>query len=665
VTINRGIALLVPVILAGALARASGPAPGPGASVAQLKAISARLNPQGASLLIEATEPAAYVATRPDPLTVDVDFRNVSAEGVANRFAASAKSPIVGVAIEAVESPGGPASRVRITLAQPVAHRVHSERNTIVVDFDKPSAVPYVLPPLSRRGPDAMAALDPVAPRSAEALRGGGPRPAADPIAVLGLTAAPVQNPPQPVLEPLTSQARATPQAPPAPPASQTPPAPPTAPQALGAPRTARTFTGNPVSLDFQGADLRAVLRTFSEISGLNMVIDPSVQGTVDVALRDVPWDQALDIILRANKLGYLVDGTIVRIAPLGVLADEETQKRKLADEQALAGDLRVLTKKLNYAKASDLVLLLTKSALSPRGNVVFDARTNTLIISDLADRLQTSLDLIAVLDRPQPQVEIEARIVQTNKTYARALGIQWGVTGQATPALGNTTNLAFPNSVVINGVTGSQNSTLTPQASNPAGAGSVGTAVNLPAAGATSAIGLALGSINGAFNLDAQLSALESSGKVRLLSTPRVSTQNNVEAQIVQGVQIPYQSGGGLIPVTTTFIPAALTLKVTPLITEAGTVMMQILIDNGSPGALSVAGIPSINTQSAKTTVMVNDTETTVIGGIYASTENSTTDRTPGLSQIPVLKWLFRRDSVNDTNTELIIFITPRIIKG
>ena len=436
-------------------------------------------------------------------------------------------------------------------------------------------------------------------------------------------------------------------------------------PQALGAARTARTFTGNPVSLDFQGADLRAVLRTFSEISGLNMVIDPSVQGTVDVALRDVPWDQALDIILRANKLGYLVDGTIVRIAPLGVLADEETQKRKLADEQALAGDLRVLTKKLSYAKASDLVLLLTKSALSPRGNVVFDARTNTLIISDLADRLQTSLDLIAVLDRPQPQVEIEARIVQTNKTYARALGIQWGVTGQATPALGNTTNLAFPNSVVINGVTGSQNSTLTPQTANPGGAGSVGTAVNLPAAGATSAIGLALGSINGAFNLDAQLSALESSGKVRLLSTPRVSTQNNVEAQIVQGVQIPYQSGGGLIPVTTTFIPAALTLKVTPLITEAGTVMMQILIDNGSPGALSVAGIPSINTQSARTTVMVNDTETTVIGGIYASTENSTTDRTPGLSQIPVLKWLFRRDSVNDTNTELIIFITPRIIKG
>ena len=141
-----------------------------------------------------------------------------------------------------------------------------------------------------------------------------------------------------------------------------------------------RRFTGNPVSLDFQGADLRAVLRTFSEISGLNIVIDPAVTGSVDVALRDVPWDQALDIILRANKLGYLVDGTIVRIAPLTVLSEEESQRRKLSDEQALAGELRVLTKTLSYAKAEELSPLLTKSALSLRGTVQFDVRTNTII---------------------------------------------------------------------------------------------------------------------------------------------------------------------------------------------------------------------------------------------------------------------------------------------
>ena len=172
----------------------------------------------------------------------------------------------------------------------------------------------------------------------------------------------------------------------------------------------------------------------------------------MDVALRDVPWDQALDIILRANKLGYIVDGTIVRIAPLTVLADEEAQRRKLTDEQALAGELRVLTKTLSYAKAEELQPLLTKSALSQRGTVQVDARTNTLIITDLPDRLTTATELINTLDKAQPQVEIEARIVQANKNFERQLGVQWGFNGRVDPALGNTTNLAFPNSGTLAG---------------------------------------------------------------------------------------------------------------------------------------------------------------------------------------------------------------------
>ena len=375
----------------------------------------------------------------------------------------------------------------------------------------------------------------------------------------------------------------------------------------------------------------------------------------MDVALTEVPWDQALDLILRANKLGYVIDGTIVRIAPLTVLADEESQRRKLSDEQALSGELRVLTRTLSYAKAQDLVALLTKSALSPRGIVQVDPRTNTLIITDLGDRIQPSLDLIVALDKPQPQVEIEARIIQTSKNYARALGIQWGGTGSATQALGNTTNLAFPNSVVVNGA---------------APGAPAGTAVNLPAqgppngTGVTSAIGLALGSVNGAFNLDFALSALESNGKVRLLSTPRVSTQNNVVAEIKQGVKIGYQIGGtATTPPTTTFIDAVLSLRVTPQISNAGTVIMQIAVVNDAAG-IPVGGIPQINTQAATTTVQVSDGETTVIGGIYTSSENSNSDRTPGLSQIPLLKWLFRRESTADTKNELLIFITPRIIK-
>jgi type IV pilus secretin PilQ/predicted competence protein len=658
VTIARGFALLVPVVLGGVLANASGPAPGAGAAVAQLKAISARVDGKGASLIIEASEPTAYVASRPDPLTVYVDFRNVGAQTVANRFALDAKSPIAGVAIEVAESLGAPVSRVRITLRQPVAHHVRSDRNTIVVDFDKPSAdTTYVLPPLSRRGPDAMAAIEPPPGRGgrtpAEGSGVGGPPPrTVDPIAVLGL----VRTAQVPVGQAPAAQTVPAPPPPAAPPPVQAPE------QLGGGTRGPSRFTGNPVSLDFQGADLRAVLRTFSEISGLNMVIDPKVQGTVDVALRDVPWDQALDIILRANGLDYRIDGTIVRIAPREVFTAEDKSLAEAvaarAEARAAAEQLTAVTRQLSYARGEEVVRLLKDTRLiSKYGQAQFDPRTNTLIITDVAAQVPEILRLIDTLDKAQPQVEIEARIVQTNKTFARALGIQWGFQGRVDPALGNTTNLAFPNNGSLGGRTGGV------QGAVGTAAGAVPSAVNLAAPGATSAIGLALGAINGAFNLDVALSALETSGNGRLLSTPRVSTQNNVAAEIAQGVQIPYQTVANNT-VTVQFKDAALILRVTPQITSSDTVIMQISVDNGSVGDV-INGIPSINTQRANTTVQVNDGQTTVIGGIYASQENATNDRTPGLSRVPLLKWLFKRDSVRDQSSELLIFITPRIIKG
>jgi type IV pilus assembly protein PilQ len=416
-------------------------------------------------------------------------------------------------------------------------------------------------------------------------------------------------------------------------------------------------YTGNPVSLDFQGADLRAVLRTFSEISGLNLVIDPTIQGTVDVALRDVPWDQALDIILRANKLGYVVDGTIVRVAPLTVLADEEAQRRKLSDEQALAGELRVLTRSLSYAKAEDLRQLLTQTVLSQRGQIQFDARTNTLIINDLADRLERASALITTLDRPEPQVEIEARIVQTTRDFARNIGIQWGVGARAATPLGNTLPFSFPNQANIGGRTGAEQSS-----SNRDFTDSTNTVVNLGVSPATSAIGLALGSVNGAVNLDVALSALESSGQGRILSTPRVSTQNNIEAEITQGVQIPIQTVANNT-VTVTFRDAALTLRVTPQITATNTVIMRISVENASPDfSRAINGIPPIDTQRALTQVLVGDGDTTVIGGIYVSREQASQDRTPGLARIPLLGWLFQRNEFSDESRELLIFITPKI---
>ena len=415
----------------------------------------------------------------------------------------------------------------------------------------------------------------------------------------------------------------------------------------------ATRFTGFPVSLDFQGADLRAVLRTFAEISSLNIVIDSSIQGTVDVALRDVPWDQALDIILRANRLGYIVDGTVVRIVPLAVLADEQAQRQKLAEAQALAGELQTVTRTLSYARAEQVQPLLTATALSQRGSITTDVRTNTLIITDLAERLARATELITTLDRPEPQVEIEARIVQTTRDFARRLGVQWGFTGRAASDLGNTLPLAFPNQVTAGGRTGG---TQGPEA--------VGTGVNLGVSPANSAIGLALGAINGALNLDVALSALEQAGQGRVLSTPRVTTQNNIEARIIQGVQIPIQTVANNT-VTVTFRDAALTLIVTPQITAANTVIMRIEVANESPDfSRSINNIPPIDTQRALTQLLVNNGETTVIGGIYVSREQASQGRTPGLYRIPLLGWLFQRNEVTDESRELLIFITPRIIR-
>ena len=426
---------------------------------------------------------------------------------------------------------------------------------------------------------------------------------------------------------------------------------------------TERQYKGTPITLDFSGADLRSVLRYFNEISGLNIIIDPSVPATpIDIVLRDVPWDQAFETLLRTHKLGYVAEGTIVRIAPISVLAEEEGERRKLSEAKALAGDLRVQTYSLSYAKAGDLSPILVKSALSARGQIQVDPRTNTIIIMDLPDRLETVTALLGALDRPEPQVEVEARVVQTTREFARAMGIQWGLNGRATPGIGNTTNLAFPNSGTLNGRTGANNVPNDPRAT---GADTTATVVNLPVAGASSAIGLALGAVNGAFNLDVALSALERTGKGRILSTPRLTTQNNVAAEVTQGIQIPIQTVANNT-VTVSFKDAALTLQVTPQITSANTVIMQITLENATPDfSRQVNGIPPIDTQRAKTQVQVNDGATTIIGGIFVSREQISNERTPLMHRVPLLGWLFRRDTVSDESRELLIFITPRIIRG
>ena len=431
-----------------------------------------------------------------------------------------------------------------------------------------------------------------------------------------------------------------------------------------------KQFTGHPISLDFKDGDLQDIFRLFADISGLNIVVNPGVSGKVTLKLNEVPWDQALDLILKANGLGYTLEGNVIRIAPLAALQNEEVARRKLAEERALAGDLLSLTTRISYAKAQDLSDVLRKAgALSARGSLNVDPRTNTLIINDLPAFLEKAKDLIATLDLPTRQVEIEARIVVTSRNFTRDLGIQWGFNQANTPQLGNTTGLTFPNALIINGrgvpATGGISADQNGQAS-AAGIGTAGRgyAINLPAAGFNSAIGISLGNILGSFNLDAALTALERQGRGRLLSTPKITTQNNQAAEIKQGVQIQIQTVANNT-VTVSFQDAVLTLKVTPQITEAGTVILTVDVQNNSADfANLVNGIPPINTQSAKTQVLVRDGATAVIGGIYQSNEQTAQQLTPFLGRVPILGYLFRNRFVTSTNNELLLFITPRIIK-
>jgi type IV pilus assembly protein PilQ len=283
---------------------------------------------------------------------------------------------------------------------------------------------------------------------------------------------------------------------------------------------------------------------------------------------------------------------------------------------------------------------------------------------------LEKTRNLIADLDRATPQVEIEARIVVTTRNFTRDLGIQWGFLSQQVPTFGNTTNRSFPNAIVVNGSAVPNTLGIPPDANDVSTDGGIGPQgrgylVNLPASGFTSGIGINLGNIIGSFNLDLALTALERQGRGRLLSTPKVTTQNNQAAEIKQGVQIPIQTVANNT-VTVTFKDAVLTLKVTPQITEAGTVILSVEVENNAADfANLVNGIPPINTQSAKTQVLVRDGATAVIGGIYQSNEQTAQQLTPFLGRLPVLGYLFRNRFVQTTNNELLLFITPRIIRS
>jgi type IV pilus assembly protein PilQ len=425
-------------------------------------------------------------------------------------------------------------------------------------------------------------------------------------------------------------------------------------------------YAGRRIDLDLKDADVHNVLRLLADVGQVNIVTADNVTGSVTIRMRNVPWDQALDVVLQSKGLGMVRGGNIIRVAPLPQLEHEREMAiaRRRQELQLAPIETRLIP--VSYASAEE-IQSRAKEVLSGRGSIAVDTRTNVLIARDVSGTLDQVEELVRSLDTQTPQVLVEARIVESTSRYLRELGIQWGGDASFSAATGNATGLAFPSSIgLAGGATSSDTNTngLSPFASsvqNP------NFAVNLPAAvgsGVGGGIGLTLGSVDSNFNLNLRLTAAETTGMVRILSSPRVLTLDNHEARISQGTLIPFSqvSAQG---VQTTFQEAKLQLLVQPHVTADGSVSMHVKINRDEPdfNQTSARGDPTILKREAETDLLVMDGHTAVIGGIYTRNAGTNVDQVPFFGDIPLLGVLFQHHRATDQRGELVIFLTPRIV--
>jgi len=418
-------------------------------------------------------------------------------------------------------------------------------------------------------------------------------------------------------------------------------------------------YTGEPISVNLKDVDLKDFFCLIHEISGLNVVLDPNVKGSLTIVLDDVPWDQALDIVLKNNDLDRQLEGNVLRIATLETLRAEAESRRKAQEAEALAVDKVTVTRFLSYAHSHDVVATI-KKFLSQRGDVISDDRTNAIIISDIPSVMPAIDRLLTQLDRKTQEVEIEARVVAATRSFARDIGTQLGFGfGNGGSAVGGSSSVG--TSPITSGIT-------TPSYITVPGTGTTGSSIplfsNLGATSPTS--GLSFITASGTVRLDAILTMAESRGLLKILSRPRVVTQNNIQAVVKQGTRIPIvtlaQLGG---PPTVTYVDAFLRLTVVPQITSEKTIFLNVDVENTTPDfGHSVNGNPSLITQQATTQVLVTDGGTVVIGGVIQTNNSISIAQVPLLGNIPFLGNLFKHTTVSTTNAELIFFITPRVIE-
>jgi type IV pilus assembly protein PilQ len=554
-------------------------------------------------------------------------------------------------------------SRIVIDLRTPARYNVNASGNAVTVAFRAEAATP-ASGGSSDSAPAANSQLDdvtttkaisaPPAPENIPSPVSALPSALTLPSAALAVPVAPAPQPAAAAAKPASANTGYTEisdsTAAPAPASSAA------AQQAATPPPTGR-YSGEPISVNLKDVDLRDFFRLIHEISGLNVVVDPAVKGSLTIVLDDVPWDQALDIVLKNNDLDKQLDGNVLRIATKETLKREAEQNRDLAKAQAESADVVTTTRVLSYAKASDMVPTL-KKFLSSRGDILADTRSNTLIIRDIPTVLPVLDNLLRQLDRKSQQVEIEARVVAANRSFSREIGTQFGLgLGSHGSTIGGAT--AVGTSTVIH-------QPVPPFAvgTPPLTSGSVPLLTNLGASTPTS--GFTYSFANANFALDMVITAAEDRGVGKLISKPKIVAQNNQKSIVKQGTKIPVQTIVNNT-VSVQFVDAVLELDVTPQITSEGTIYMDVDVKNDQIDSSipRVEGIPAIDTQEATSKVLVADGATMVIGGVIVTQQRTDIQQVPVLGSLPVIGNLFKHTTVSSTAQELLFFLTPRILPG
>jgi type IV pilus secretin PilQ/predicted competence protein len=627
------------------------------ATTATVSSISVKAGPAGEMFIdVSTTHPTAYNVLRlADPPRLVVDLEGAR-NGTHKRVYAVASPTLRSVRVGQFREGNPPVVRVVADLAGDPTFDVHAQPGGVRVELrsrlSSPAAVsspaePTPAPAKAEEKLVQVAAADPVPPavdvQSTLPASAGSPEvsaapkpeaPAETPEAVQAAKAAMT-------LAGSSEAVSAAPQG-----------------QAAGSAEEQPKYTGEPISLNLKDVDLKDFFRLIHEISGLNIIIDPNVAGSVTLVLDAVPWDQALDIVLKNNRLGKSLEGNVLRIARVDTLTAEQEAAAKLAAAREEAQPLVTVFRPVNYAKASTIATMLKSwaggGALSRRGNILVDERSNTLIISDIQTQMPVIESIVAKLDKKAKQVQIEARIVYATAEFERDLGVMLSAgyynksqTTNTGAASGGT--LASPSGVTT---------------SIPGSAGIPAPTITITPAFGTGIGTIAVTNVGARYFISAALAAAEKRGQIKTISRPTIVTQNNVPGTVMQGTQVPIQTTINNT-ISIQYVNAALSMKVTPQVTEDGNIFLDISVDNATLGAVYVGANPTIDTQRATTQVLVPDGGTVVFGGVTVTQRSRTLYQVPLLGSIPLLGNLFKNTRVYDTDKELLFFVSPKILTG